>query len=129
MKLVIAALSVVLAGLFASAAVAEPWPDHPVHLIVPYPPGGNVDTAARVVANKLQEITKQPFIIDNRSGAGGLIAGEMFAKSAPGGYTLFVGANGPVLFAPEIEKRDAYNWRRDFIPITSITMTPLVLEV
>jgi tripartite-type tricarboxylate transporter receptor subunit TctC len=128
MKLVIAALSVV-ACLFAGGAAAEPWPDHPVHLIVPYPPGGNVDTAARVVANKLQEILKQPFVIDNRSGAGGLIAGEMFAKSAPDGYTLFVGANGPVLFAPEIEKRDAYNWRRDFIPITSITMTPLVLEV
>jgi tripartite-type tricarboxylate transporter receptor subunit TctC len=129
MKLVIAALSVVMAGLPAGAATAEPWPDHPVRLIVPYPPGGNVDTAARVVANKLQETLKQPFIIENKAGAGGLIAGEMFAKSAPDGYTLFVGANGPVLFAPEIEKRDAYNWRRDFIPITSISMTPLVLEV
>jgi tripartite-type tricarboxylate transporter receptor subunit TctC len=59
----------------------------------------------------------------------GLIAGEAFAKSAPDGYTLFVGSNGPVLFAPEIAKRDAYNWKRDFLPITSISMTPLVLEV
>ena len=48
---------------------------------------------------------------------------------APDGYALFVGANGPVLFAPEIAKREAYNWKRDFVPITSITMTPLVLEV
>jgi tripartite-type tricarboxylate transporter receptor subunit TctC len=47
----------------------------------------------------------------------------------PDGYVLFVGANGPVLFAPEIAKREAYNWKRDFVPITSITMTPLVLEV
>src|SRR5205085_2359067 len=62
-------------------------------------------------------------------GAGGLIAGEAFAKSPNDGYTLFVGANGPVLFAPEITKRDAYNWKRDFIPITTISMTPLVLEV
>lgn len=129
MKLVIAALGMVIAGLLAGPATAAPWPDHPVRLIVPYPPGGNVDTAARVIANKLQETLKQPFVIENKAGAGGLIAGEMFAKSTPDGYTLFVGANGPVLFAPEIEKRDAYNWRRDFIPITSISMTPLVLEV
>ena len=47
-----------------------------------------------------------------------MIAGEAFAKSAPDGYTLFVGANGPVLFAPEIDKRDAYNWKKDFLPIT-----------
>jgi tripartite-type tricarboxylate transporter receptor subunit TctC len=71
----------------------------------------------------------QPFIVENKAGAGGLIAGEAFAKSTPDGYTLFVGANGPVLFAPEIAKRDAYNWKRDFLPITSISMTPLVLEV
>lgn len=129
MKLVIAVLSVVIGGVLAEPVTAAPWPDHAVRLIVPYPPGGNVDTAARVIANKLQETLKQPFIIENKAGAGGLIAGEMFAKSAPDGYTLFVGANGPVLFAPEIEKRDAYNWRRDFIPITSISITPLVLEV
>ena len=104
MRFLIAALGVMISGLLAAPVTAASWPDHTVRLIVPYPPGGNVDTAARVVANKLQEILKQPFIIDNRSGAGGLIAGEMFAKSPPDGYTLFVGANGPVLFAPEIEK-------------------------
>src|SRR5437764_464010 len=58
-----------------------------------------------------------------------MIAGEAFAKMPADGYALFVGANGPVLFAPEIAKREAYNWKRDFVPITSITMTPLVLEV
>ena len=100
-----------------------------VKLIVPYPAGGNVDGAARIIADKLQEMLGQPFIVENKAGAGGLIAGEAFAKSAPDGYTLFVGANGPVLFAPEIAKRDAYNWKRDFLPITSISMTPLVLEV
>ena len=74
MKLVIAALSVVMAGLLAGPATAAPWPDHAVRLIVPYPPGGNVDTAARVIANKLQETLKQPFVIENKAGAGGLIA-------------------------------------------------------
>ena len=81
-------------------------------LIVPYPAGGNVDSAARIIADKLQEKLGQPFIIENKAGAGGMIAGEAFAKSAPDGYTLFVGANGPVLFATEINKRDAYKWKQ-----------------
>src|ERR1043166_2082862 len=82
------------------AAAAEPYPSRNVRLIVPYPPGGNVDSAARIVADKLQEKLGKPFIIENKAGAGGLIAGEAFAKSENDGYTLLVGANGPVLFAP-----------------------------
>ena len=124
---------VAVAGLFAAPmigpAAAEQWPARAVRLIVPYPAGGNVDGAARIIGNKLQEVLGQPFVVENKAGAGGLIAGEAFAKSAPDGYTLFVGANGPVLFAPEIAQRDAYNWKRDFLPISSISMTPLVLEV
>jgi tripartite-type tricarboxylate transporter receptor subunit TctC len=124
-----AMVCVVATALLGSPATAEQWPSRTVRLVVPYPAGGNVDGAARLVANRLGEALGQTFIVENKAGAGGLIAGEMFAKSAPDGYTLFVGANGPVLFAPEIAKRDAYNWKRDFIPITSISMTPLVLEV
>lgn len=124
---------VAVAGLFTTPMIgpvaAQQWPARAVRLMVPYPAGGNVDGAARIIGNKLQEVLGQPFIVENKAGAGGLIAGEAFAKSAPDGYTLFVGANGPVLFAPEIAKRDAYNWKRDFVPITSISMTPLVLEV
>lgn len=126
LTLMVAALTAMLAG----TAAAEDWPARNVKLLVPYPAGGNVDTAARIVADKLQERLGQPFVIENKAGAGGLIAAEAFAKSPNDGYTLFVGANGPVLFAPEIAKRpDAYHWKRDFIPITTISMTPLVLEV
>lgn len=121
-------VAAIVAALSGSAA-AEQWPTRNVRLIVPYPPGGNVDTAARIVADKLQERLGQPFVVENKSGAGGLIAGELFAKSPNDGYTLLIGANGPVLFAPEINKRDAYSWKRDFVPITTISMTPLVLEV
>jgi tripartite-type tricarboxylate transporter receptor subunit TctC len=128
MRLLTAAIAA-LAAMLAGGAAAEQWPTRNVKLIVPYPAGGNVDTAARIVADKLQERLGQPFVIENKAGAGGLIAGEAFAKSPNDGYTLFVGANGPVLFAPEIAKRDAYNWKRDFVPITTISMTPLVLEV
>jgi len=123
------AFTALLTAALSDPAAAQQWPTRSVKLIVPYPAGGNVDGAARIVADKLQTMLGQPFIVENKAGAGGLIAGEAFAKSTPDGYTLFVGANGPVLFAPEIAKRDAYSWKRDFLPITSISMTPLVLEV
>ena len=123
------ALTALLAAALSHPVAAQQWPARQVRLIVPYPAGGNVDSAARVIADRLQAKLGQPFIVENKAGAGGLIAGEAFAKAKPDGYALFVGANGPVLFAPEIAKRDAYNWKRDFLPITSISMTPLVLEV
>lgn len=128
MKVIWMAAAVAVA-LVNGAATAQEWPTRSIKVIVPYPAGGNVDSAARIVADKLQERLGQPFIIENKSGAGGMIAGEALAKSPSDGYTLFVGANGPVLFAPEINKRDAYYWKRDFLPISSISMTPLVLEV
>jgi tripartite-type tricarboxylate transporter receptor subunit TctC len=125
----ILAIACAVTAMLASQAAAQQWPARTVRLVVPYPAGGNVDGAARIVANRLQAILGQTFIVENKAGAGGLVAGEIFAKAPPDGYTLFVGSNGPVLFAPEISKRDAYNWRRDFLPITSISLTPLVLEV
>jgi tripartite-type tricarboxylate transporter receptor subunit TctC len=116
-------------ALLAGPAAGQPWPAANVKLIVPYPAGGNVDVAARILADKLQERLHQPFIVENKAGAGGLIAAEAFAKSQNDGYTLFVGANGPVLYAPEIYQRDVYKWKRDFLPISTISMTPLVLEL
>jgi tripartite-type tricarboxylate transporter receptor subunit TctC len=68
-------------------------------------------------------------IVENSAGAGGLIAGEYVAKSEPNGYTLFVAANGPLLFSPIIFNRPVYHWKRSFIPITSLTFTPLVVQV
>jgi tripartite-type tricarboxylate transporter receptor subunit TctC len=114
---------------FAGPAAAQSWPERTVRLIVPYPPGGNVDGAARIVANKLQEKLGQPVVIENKAGAGGLIGGEMVAKATPDGYTLLVGANGPILFAPEITGKHSYEWSKDFAPISTISLTPLVLQV
>ena len=115
--------------LLATVASAQSWPDKPVHLVVPYPPGGNVDSAARAIAPKLQEALGQPIIVDNKAGAGGMIGGEFVAKSAADGYTLFVAANGPLLFSPMIFNRAAYNWQKDFVTIGSISFTPMVLQV
>ena len=118
-----------LAAFAPLSAFAQTWPTKPVRLVVPYPPGGNVDVAARTVSEGLQKLLGQPVIVENKAGAGGMIAAEHVAKSAPDGYTLFVAANGPLLFAPTIFGRPLYHWKKDFLPISSITMTPLVLEV
>lgn len=120
-----------LAVLAACAAIPAhaAWPDKPVRIVVPYPPGGNVDVAARIIAPGLQAAFGQPFIIDNKPGAGGTIAAESVARSAPDGYTLFLGANGPLLFSPVIFGRADYKWSQEFEPVSSVSFTPLVLQV
>jgi tripartite-type tricarboxylate transporter receptor subunit TctC len=122
-------VAALLASLMPAPASAQTWPERTVRLVVPYPPGGNVDVAARILAERLQGELGQPFIVENRAGAGGLIGAEAVAKAEPDGYTVLVGANGPILFAPEMAARRAYEWRRDFIPVTTVTLTPLVLQV
>lgn len=118
---------------FAAIAITTPalarWPEKPVRLVVPYPPGGNVDVAARAIAAGMQKAFGQNFIVDNRAGAGGMIAGEHVAKSPPDGYTLLVASNGPVLFSPLIFRRTPYEWRKDFIAVGSISFTPMALQV
>ncbi|WP_241070009.1 Bug family tripartite tricarboxylate transporter substrate binding protein [Achromobacter insuavis] len=116
-------------ALMAATTLAHAWPDKPVKIVVPYPPGGNVDVAARLIGPGLQAAFGQPFIVENKPGAGGMIAGEQVARSAPDGYTLFMAANGPLLFSPLIFKRQAYKWDQDFEPISSVSYTPLVLQV
>ncbi|MCD0501996.1 Bug family tripartite tricarboxylate transporter substrate binding protein [Bordetella petrii] len=114
---------------FVAFAAHAAWPDKPVRIVVPYPPGGNVDVAARIIAPGLQKAFGQPFIVDNKPGAGGTIAAESVARSAPDGYTLFLGANGPLLFSPVIFGRADYKWDQEFEPISSVSYTPLVLQV
>ncbi len=118
-----------LALLAGAPAFAQKWPDKPVHLVVPYPPGGNVDVAARIVAPGLQQAFGQVFLVENKPGAGGMIAGEYVAKSAPDGYTFFFTANGPLLFSPVIFRRTPYEWDKSFVPVSSVSFTPLVLQV
>ena len=122
-------------GLAAAPAPAQTppqavaWPNRAVRLIVPYAAGGNVDVAARILAERLQQELGQPFVIENKPGAGGLIGSETVARADADGSPLLIGANGPILFAPEMGTRRAYEWRRDFIPVSTVTLTPLVLQV
>lgn len=122
-------MAMALATALAGPATAQDWPSKTVKLVVPYPPGGNVDSAARIVAAELQKELKQTVIIENKAGAGGLIAGEFVSKAEPDGYTLFVAANGPLLYSPTIYNRPLYHWKNSFVPVSSISFTPLVLQV
>lgn len=111
------------------AVLAQEWPAKPVRVVVPYPPGGNVDTAARIVATELGKVLAQPVIVENKPGAGGMIAGEFVAKAPADGYTLFMAANGPLLYSPTIFNRPLYHWNKNFVPISMVSLTPLLVQV
>ena len=122
---------VLFAGLSAlPASAAEPaYPTRPVRMIVPYPPGGGLDLPGRAVGQKFAESTGQQMILDNRGGAGGLIASEIVAKATPDGYTLLLASNGQISIAPALYDKMPYDPVKDFVPITHFVDTPMVLFV
>ena len=122
-------ISFVFGCLVPTAGSAQAWPQKVVRLVIPFAAGGNVDLAGRAVAPRLQDAFGQPFIIENRPGAGGMIANEYVAKSPADGHTMFVGANGPLIFSPIIHGRTDYRWEEHFVPVGSISFTPLLLLV
>lgn len=107
-----------LAVALAAAAQSPAYPNRPVLLVVPTPPGGGADFLARSVAKKVGEGLGQPLVIENRPGAGGNMAAEMVARQPPDGYTLFVGAIAPLAISPTLYKSLPYDPTRDFAPIT-----------
>ena len=113
----------------ATAARADNYPSRPIRIVVPTQAGAAQDILARLLQPHLEKSLGQPIIVENRSGASTMIGTDAVAKAAPDGYTLLLGANGPILFAPEMASRRAYEWRRDFAPITMVSLTPLVLQV
>ena len=113
----------------AASVSAFAWPDKPVTLVVPFPPGGSTDAIARVLSQKLQEKLGGTWIIDNKPGATGTI-GAAFVKRAPAdGHTLFVSSLGPFVIAPHLIKGVQYDALKDFDPITVAVQAPNVLVV
>jgi tripartite-type tricarboxylate transporter receptor subunit TctC len=112
----------------AFPALAE-YPDKPVKIIVPYPPGGTTDILARVIAQRLGERLKQSFIVENRGGASGAIGTQAVAKSPADGYTLCMGTIGTHGINSALFKNLPYDAVKDFAPITIVGITPNVLTV
>ena len=129
--LAIAAASL-LACLPASNAAAQspaPYPDRPVKLVIPFPPGGPLDIIGRVIAQKASEDWGQNVVVDNRPGAGGNIGADAVAKSPPDGYTILMGALSTHAVNPSLYAKMPYDAVKDFAPISLVAITPNVLVV
>ena len=131
MKKAACALAVVSAFWFMSPphAVAQQWPDKTVRILVPFPPGGGTDIQARLLSTAFQKSMGQNFIVDNRTGAGGLIAGQLAVDSPPDGNTILF-TSGTISIVPTLfAKRMKFNVHTDLAPISWISSTPLVLSL
>src|SRR6266849_3484076 len=113
----------------ATLAGAQPFPSKPLHLIVPFPPGGGNDTVARAIALQLGPDLGQPVVIDNRPGAGGSVGAELAAKAPADGYTLFLAGVGSHAVNPNFHRNLPYDPVKDFAPISLIASAPSVLVV
>src|SRR6266545_1409596 len=121
MKLLLAALA-----LAASLAQAQDYPNKPIHMLVPFAPGGAVDTTARVLAQAMQQRVKWQFVIENRPGGNGFIATTAVAKSPADGYTLLMAHTGEFAVNPALFDNIPYELERDFVPITMVSDSPML---
>jgi tripartite-type tricarboxylate transporter receptor subunit TctC len=126
MKKLLAAL---LALAFSSAAFAQAWPNKPIRVIIPWPPGGPAEALMRTVSLKMTEVLGQPFVLESRPGANGEIGTASVAKAAPDGYTILMSHLGPTAISPGLKKDLPYDVLKDFEPITQIIAGPTLLVV
>jgi len=113
----------------APAARAQTWPTKPVKIIVPAPAGSSLDVIARTLSEKLRIGWKQPVIVENKAGGGGMIGMDAVAKAPPDGHTIGIGFNGPIAFGPFMYKKMPYSPTSDLTPIVMTTSQPNVLAV
>ena len=114
--------------LLPASVAAQDFPNKPIKLIVPFPAGGPNDIIARVVGQRMSELTKQPVLIDNRGGQGGVLGTDAVAKAAPDGYTIAISSAGALAISPSMEKV-AYDTLKDFAPVTLVATVPEMLVV
>ena len=125
----VAAAVLAVLALAAAPAIAQDYPNRPITLIVPFPPGGSTTIVGRIVADKMSEVLGQSIVVDNRGGAGGTIGSRAVAKSAPDGYTILLGYTGTLAIGPSLYGNVGYDPRTDFEPIGRIGTAPNTLVV
>ncbi len=122
----IARLAALLALCVSTAVLAQGYPSRPIKLIVPFGPGSGSDLLARVLGERLTEQLKQPVVVENREGAGGLIGAGVAAKSPPDGYTIVLVSNA-ITIAPQLQANPPFDLMKDFVPIAKIAIIPLAI--
>ncbi len=128
MKKPVLTVLIMLFALAATAAEAQQnFPTRPIRLIVPYPPGGNVDITARIIGPTLGELLGQTVVVDNRGGGGGNVGAHLVAKAAPDGHTLLMGSSGPLSINPVVVPNLPYDSVKDYAPISRVHVVPLVV--
>lgn len=121
-------LAALLTLLTTALASAQGYPDRPIKLIVPFPPGGPNDVIARVVGQRMSDILKQPVVIENRGGQGGVLGTNFVAMAKPDGYTIAIASAGALSISPHMEKV-AYDTLKDLAPVTLVAKVPEMLVV
>lgn len=124
----LAELAAVLCCAWAGPAAAQGYPNHPIKVLIPWPPGQATDLAARMVSEKLVPVLGQPMVADNKSGAGGTIGTEFASKQPADGYTILAGSSGPISISPNVQKV-GYDPTKDLAPISLLAINPFVLVV
>lgn len=128
-KLILSSLGGLSVAAGGRALAQSSWPERPVRVVVPFPPGGSTDIVARFLSETLRERLGQPFLVENRGGAGGNVGTDFVAKSAPDGHTLVVNSPGPFAINERLYRTMPYDPEKDLAPIAVVASVPIVLMV
>jgi tripartite-type tricarboxylate transporter receptor subunit TctC len=123
------ALCACLLAAAAASAHAQTWPSRPIRLVVGFAPGGAADFVARALAEPLGRALGQPFVVENRPGAGSSVAAEQVARSAPDGYSVLIASPSSILVNPLLTPSASFNPLRDLVPVSKVSSSPLVVAV
>ena len=123
------ALVLLSTGAFATGAFAQAWPNKPIKLVAPYPPGGQTDVVSRYFAEKLSGVLGQQVIVDNKAGAQGMVGAEIVKNAAPDGYTFVYVNSSMMCINPYVYKKLPYDGFKDFVPVTQHGLAPLMMVV
>jgi tripartite-type tricarboxylate transporter receptor subunit TctC len=123
-----ALVAVIALGTFSQQASAQSYPDRRITFVVPYPAGGATDVSARLLATKLSDAWKQPVVVENKSGGGGVIGNDFVAKAQPDGYTVLI-AITQIIQAPSLVSKLPYDVFKDLAPVTQVALSPIVLTI
>jgi tripartite-type tricarboxylate transporter receptor subunit TctC len=124
---VVVAVSACLFLGFGSGPAASAYPEKPIRLLVSFPPGGSSDAMARIVQPGVERLLGQPIVVENRAGAGGMIAIDMIAKAAPDGYTIGLGGAGALGTNLGLQDKMSYDPQKDVAPVTGLAASPFIL--